>query len=219
MWQKKLYIKQTFDDNYVDDSFLMEMEKNKNLKKVEYSTLVLQSCSISIHLSLVLIFIAVYIHLLFESLKALDSVIFTLLFTLFGYAVFDFYLKQIPNSARIRNLKSSIILIMLLLGLSPMLKTLTKDIASDSLWAFTSFMFLANIAFHDYSSTISITVRFPDSLSVNAAIFASVLMASRLNSNLQVFALMLLSVELFALFPIFRRYLCVIYPFFNSCKF
>jgi phosphatidylinositol glycan class C protein len=91
-----------------------------------------------------------------------------------------------------------------------MLKTLTKDIASDSIWALTTLMLLANLAFHDYGSTKSVSVEFPDSLSINAAIFASVLLASRLPLNLHVFALMSLSVQLFALFPIFSRYLRVI---------
>ena len=40
---------------------------------------------------------------------------------------------------------------------------------------------------------------------MNAAISASVVLASRLQSNLAVFALILLSVLLFALFPILRR--------------
>jgi hypothetical protein len=42
-------------------------------------------------------------------------------------------------------------------------------------------------------------------LSINAAISAAVVLASRLQDDLAVFALMLFSVEAFALFPIFRR--------------
>jgi hypothetical protein len=42
-------------------------------------------------------------------------------------------------------------------------------------------------------------------LSINAAISAVVVLASRLHDDLAVFALMLFSVEAFALFPIFRR--------------
>jgi phosphatidylinositol glycan class C protein len=47
--------------------------------------------------------------------------------------------------------------------------------------------------------------RYPGSLSTNAAIFASVLLASRLPSNVFVFGLMLFAVEWFALFPLLRR--------------
>ena len=42
-------------------------------------------------------------------------------------------------------------------------------------------------------------------LSINAAVSAAVVLASRLDDDLAVFALMLFSVEAFALFPILRR--------------
>lgn len=50
---------------------------------------------------------------------------------------------------------------------------------------------------------------FPSSLSLNAAISASAVLSSRLTSNLQVFSLMLLSIDLFALLPILRKELRV----------
>lgn len=67
-------------------------------------------------------------------------------------------------------------------------------------------LFIANVVFHDYAKTKIASIKFPDSLSLNATIFASVLLASRLSSNLHVFGLMSFAVEWFALFPIFRRY-------------
>ncbi|KAG8902826.1 hypothetical protein FRB99_004067 [Tulasnella sp. 403] len=47
---------------------------------------------------------------------------------------------------------------------------------------------------------------------MNAAISASVVLASRLSSNQAVFALVLFSVELFALFPILRRKIQAVAP-------
>ena len=46
-------------------------------------------------------------------------------------------------------------------------------------------------------------------LSINAAVSAAVILASRLPDDLAMFALMLFSVEAFALFPILRRRLQV----------
>ena len=46
-------------------------------------------------------------------------------------------------------------------------------------------------------------------MSVNAAISASVVLASRLVDDISVFALMLFSIEAFALFPLLRRRLQV----------
>jgi phosphatidylinositol glycan class C protein len=68
----------------------------------------------------------------------------------------------------------------LLLGLSPILRTLTHEISSDTIWAFTTMCFLCNLLLHEYSASATANlVKFPDSISINAAIFASVLLASR----------------------------------------
>jgi phosphatidylinositol glycan class C protein len=99
-----------------------------------------------------------------------------------------------------------------------MLKTLTKDIASDSIWTLTTLLFIANLAFHDYGNSTSVKVEFPDSLSINAGILASVLLASRLSANFDVFALMLLSIQLFALFPIFHRRLRVLFSYYQKIR-
>jgi phosphatidylinositol glycan class C protein len=42
-------------------------------------------------------------------------------------------------------------------------------------------------------------------MSINAAMFASVVLASRLSTNIQSFALTCCAVQIFALFPLFRR--------------
>lgn len=49
--------------------------------------------------------------------------------------------------------------------------------------------------------------RFPASLSTNAALMASTVLASRLPSTTHVFSLTLFSIEVFGLFPAFRRHL------------
>jgi phosphatidylinositol N-acetylglucosaminyltransferase subunit C len=48
---------------------------------------------------------------------------------------------------------------------------------------------------------------FPSSLSTNAALMASTVLASRLTSTTHVFSLTLFSIEVFGLFPVFRRHL------------
>ena len=50
-------------------------------------------------------------------------------------------------------------------------------------------------------------LRFPASLSTNAALMASTVLASRLPSTTHVFSLTLFSIEVFGLFPVFRRHL------------
>ncbi|XP_058747558.1 phosphatidylinositol N-acetylglucosaminyltransferase subunit C isoform X2 [Vicia villosa] len=104
-----------------------------------------------------------------------------------------------------------------------MLKTLTRSISSDSIWAVTVSLLVLHLFLHDYSES---TVKAPGVLknpaltsciSVNASVVASVFVASRLPSRLHVFAIMLFSLQVFLFAPLvtycikkysFRLHLC-----------
>lgn len=108
---------------------------------------------------------------------------------------------------RVNTIKSAILIYFTLLGLSPILKSLTRSTSSDSIWAMSFWLLAINIFFFDYSSTWVGVNKFPvASLSTNAALMASTVLASRLPSTGQVFSLTLFSIEVFGLFPVFRRY-------------
>lgn len=107
------------------------------------------------------------------------------------------------NAQRLSTLKSAILIYFALLGLSPILKSLTKSTSSDSIWAISSWLMIINVFFFDYGSEISSA--FPSSLSTNAALMASTVLASRLPSTEHVFSLTLFSIEVFGVFPVFRR--------------
>ncbi|KAH9888681.1 GPI2-domain-containing protein [Xylariomycetidae sp. FL2044] len=105
---------------------------------------------------------------------------------------------------RLSTIKSAVLIYFTLLGLSPILKSLTRSTSSDSIWAMSFWLLAINIFFYDYSGGVG--VKFPASLSTNAALMASTVLASRLPSTGQVFSLTLFSIEVFGLFPVFRRY-------------
>lgn len=108
---------------------------------------------------------------------------------------------------RMNTIKSAILIYFTLLGLSPILKSLTRSTSSDSIWAMSFWLLTINIFFFDYSGTWVGVNKFPvASLSTNAALMASTVLASRLPSTGQVFSLTLFSIEVFGLFPVFRRY-------------
>lgn len=112
------------------------------------------------------------------------------------------------NRQRLTTLKSALMIYFSLLGLSPILKSLTKSTASDSIWAVSCWLLIMNIFSFDYGSGEGAgATKFPASLSTNAAVMASTVLASRLPSTTHVFSLMLFSIEVFGLFPIFRRQL------------
>ncbi|KAF2146294.1 uncharacterized protein K452DRAFT_108670 [Aplosporella prunicola CBS 121167] len=109
------------------------------------------------------------------------------------------------NQQRLATVKSAILIYCALLGLSPILKSLTKSTTSDSIWAMSCWLMCINVFFFDYGGGVG--AKFPASLSTNAALMASTVLASRLESTTHVFSLTLFSIEVFGLFPVFRRHL------------
>jgi phosphatidylinositol N-acetylglucosaminyltransferase subunit C len=69
----------------------------------------------------------------------------------------------------------------------------------------SGWLMIINVFFFDYGGVVG--VKFPASLSTNAALMASTVLASRLPSTEHVFSLTLFSIEVFGLFPVFRRHL------------
>ncbi|KAJ2508688.1 glycosylphosphatidylinositol anchor biosynthesis [Coemansia sp. RSA 2052] len=210
-WRKLLYIKQEYPDDYVDDTFLMELQKNANVRMYDYSTIVIQTTVITQHISSIMIFIAVFINLYRGSLAGKTLVWCSSISTVLGFIFWDIlnlYLRTPEQRiVRLNLIKGAMFFALLLFGLSPILRTLTKGTSKDSIWAMTVIFFGVNLAFHDYSTGNLTNIRFPGSVSLNAAVLASVLLASQLDNNLSVFAFMSFALKWFALFPIFRRYL------------
>ncbi|KAJ2415729.1 glycosylphosphatidylinositol anchor biosynthesis [Coemansia sp. RSA 2530] len=210
-WRKLLYIKQEYPDDYVDDTFLMELQKNANVRMYDYSTVVIQTTVITQHLSSIMIFISVFINLYRGSLAGRTLVWCSSISTVLGFVFWDIlnmYLRTPEQRiVRLNLIKGALLFALLLFGLSPILRTLTEDTSRDTIWAMTVIFFGVNLAFHDYSTGNLTNIRFPGSVSLNAAVLASVLLASQLNNNLSVFAFLSFALKWFALFPIFRRYL------------
>ncbi|OAG10633.1 phosphatidylinositol N-acetylglucosaminyltransferase [Paraphaeosphaeria sporulosa] len=109
------------------------------------------------------------------------------------------------NQQRLATARSALLIYAALLGLSPILKSLTKSTTSDSIWALSTWLLFMNVAFFDYGSGSG--AHLPASISTNSALMASTVLASRLPSTTHVFSLTLFSIEVFGLFPLFRRQL------------
>ncbi|KAJ3089043.1 hypothetical protein HK102_007338 [Quaeritorhiza haematococci] len=210
-WRKILYIKQDYDDNYVDHSFLSEMKKNVNLPAKNYLTEVHSAGSITQHLSAILTFVGVFVRLYqnewdSRAVLAGGAACGALGVFVWGAVVRKgegHTIKSLPGM-----IKSAVLLTTTLLSMTPILRTLTKDISDDSIWAMTFMMVLVNVLLRDYVAAVGGgggAIRFPDSIAINAGIFATVLLASRLEENMQVFVFMMGGVGVFGLFPILQR--------------
>lgn len=99
----------------------------------------------------------------------------------------------------VKDLRTVLIFVFFGYILSPILKTLTDTISTDTIYAMTTFMMIIHLIFFDYGVSAAIV---SSSLSLNAAIFGSVCLASRLASPFHAFVLLSNAVECFVLLPI-----------------
>lgn len=84
---------------------------------------------------------------------------------------------------------------------SPILKTLTETISTDTLYAMVTVMMMMHIIFFDYGIESAIV---SPPISLNAALFAAVCLASRL-STVSAFTLILFASDIFVLLTMIRK--------------
>eukprot|EP00877_Chromochloris_zofingiensis_P010970 jgi/Chrzof1/6126/Cz17g10210.t1 len=91
--------------------------------------------------------------------------------------------------------------------LSPLLHSLTRTISEDSIIAMTTGLLILHLYLHDYNFVNSVTDKLTGTVSLGAAVFASVLIASGMPSEFDVFVHVLFCLELYLLSPFMRRYI------------
>lgn len=195
-WTRVLWKKQPFPDNYVGDSFLRVSKKRKELSLFEacYGALSVtqEICSC---LGLVVLFFGISEgHLNSKNVLAVTA----------GVGVAGYLITRTKLTASVWfDLKVVCFCVILIACASPIIKSLTGSVATDSINASTTFLLLLRLAVHDYGTEVAIV---NPTVSHNVGLFASVCLASRLENDLDVFTLMTVAVALFTLLPSFRRY-------------
>lgn len=94
------------------------------------------------------------------------------------------------------DLQSAALFLSFTFGFSPVLKTLTESVSTDTVYAMSAVMLLAHLVSFPYARPCP-----PGSLSLNAALFSSVCLASRLPGALHTFAMLTCALLVFALWP------------------
>eukprot|EP00457_Paulinella_chromatophora_P013281 gb/GEZN01013565.1/.p1 GENE.gb/GEZN01013565.1/~~gb/GEZN01013565.1/.p1 ORF type:complete len:321 (+),score=2.02 gb/GEZN01013565.1/:38-1000(+) len=207
-WQRILYEKQPFPDNYVDTSFLSSLVTNANVQHWPYWRLCLSTVAVSERISALVLFMLTFFSMFDGSLPASTLIVLDIVAMAFGSAIIlhgargnrsmaEFKLSIIRSTHRLALLAG------VLLGLSPVLQTLTSTYSSDTIWALTFLLMTLHLIAHDYSYINSPEASLGHStISLSAGIFASVLLASRLYDHISVFAFLLLAFLIFAGFPL-----------------
>ncbi|ETV70939.1 hypothetical protein H257_13680 [Aphanomyces astaci] len=200
VWRKILWEEQPYDDCYVDSSFLEQLRTNENVREYDYWGMSKASAAITQQLSLVFIFFAIFVNSRehvwsWQLLAGIDIVV-----AVSGYFVM-FYCAQ-SELDMWQGVKEGMLFSATLSILSPVLRTLTESYAVDTIWALSVALTGIHLITHDYTYINGTTYKYAGTISLNAAIFTSVLLASLLHSNEQVFSFVLFAIEVFAVSPI-----------------
>ena len=210
MEQKKLYVRQSgVPDNHVDATFMQRLEKNVHVTVYHRRELIMGACHVHQHWSSMILFLVLFAHQYNGRWSAtyLHMLNNALLGTIYLFWMFHVRLGKLnpkTRNAKKQVAKAAILLIMTILGLSPVLRTLTEDISTDTICTLTGLLVCINLMYHNYGEEREAA---PNPVALNAAVFASVMLASRLDSKAQVFGLVSLAIIWFSLFPIARCFI------------
>ncbi|MBN3314954.1 PIGC acetylglucosaminyltransferase, partial [Atractosteus spatula] len=196
-WRKVLYERQPFPDNYVDRRFLEELRHNVGVRRYRYWAVVREAGLVAQQLSCVAIFLTLWSCMEQGQLPPLLLLAASAPCALLGYGAYE-ALGGRRGCARTRwaDLQSAAIFLAFTFGFSPVLKTLTESVSTDTVHAMAALMLLAHLVSFPYASPSP-----PGSLSLNAALFASVCLASRLPGALHAFSMLTAALLVFALWP------------------
>lgn len=194
-WRKNLYENQDYPDNYTDVTFLEELKKNLHVRKVTFGEAFFGAALLTQEICVVVIFACSFVYLYNEWIEPVDLILYSgcgclIAYCCLFYGDFNFWKTSRTFSCYI---VCSYIL-------SPVLKTLTETISTDTIYSTTVCTMLIHLIFFDYGVPALIV---SSSLSLNSAIFGAVCLASRLPTPIAVTAFIHVTVQCFALAPLF----------------
>ncbi|XP_077572795.1 phosphatidylinositol N-acetylglucosaminyltransferase subunit C [Stigmatopora nigra] len=203
-WRKVLWERQSYPDNYVDHRFLGELRRNEGIRQYRYWAVVREAVLVGQQLSCVAIFVTLWLYME-EGLLSPDTLlVISLATSLLGYGLYQalgaWAEPVAPAGTHLADLQSAIIFLSFIFGFSPVLKTLTESVSTDTVYAMSALMLLAHLVSFPYGHPSP-----PGSLSLNVALFASVCLASRLPGAMHTFTMLSCALMIFALWPCLLR--------------
>ncbi|XP_057696763.1 phosphatidylinositol N-acetylglucosaminyltransferase subunit C [Corythoichthys intestinalis] len=203
-WRKVLWERQPFPDNYVDQRFLEELRRNVGVRQYRYWAVVREAGLVGQQLSCVAIFITLWLYMEEGLLSPGTLLVVSLATSLMGYGLYQALASRVEpvlsHRTCLADLQSATIYLAFIFGFSPVLKTLTESVSTDTVYAMSALMLLAHLVSFPYAHPSP-----PGSLSLNVALFASVCLASRLPDALDTFTMLSCALMIFALWPCLLR--------------
>jgi len=201
-WRKVLYDNAGFPDNYTpEEAFLAARRYNENLVTYSLKSCLSGGAEVATQLSLVIIFWSCY---KFIKLGSVSPASLTLCVSVLGYLIIIVTRSQNTLASLMAGLKTSFLFTVTGYSLSPVLHTLTDSISTDSLHTMAASSFVLHLLTSDYGLPAPVVSW---QISINAAVFSSVCLASRFTDHLSAFSLMCVSVFCFLLLPLARSHI------------
>ncbi|EDW69584.1 phosphatidylinositol N-acetylglucosaminyltransferase subunit C [Drosophila virilis] len=196
-WVKNLYSNREYPDNYTDVSFLKDLRTNLHVRLYTFGEAVAGITVLNNQISCITGFLILYHMMLVESVAPTSILVPSCIITGIGYL---FY-RGSSLSMLLLGEDSKTLVTVLLFGyiFSPMLHTLTQAISTDTIYMTTFFMMLFNLMFSDYGLDVAMVSK---AISLNAAIFGAICLASRLSTSYHAFVLLVEAAIFFVLYPI-----------------
>eukprot|EP01083_Nonionella_stella_P116351 345678_1 len=217
-FRRILWQRQDFEDNYTP-SFPYCVRFNENARYRSFGYLLMHSLWVLDHISLVILFFDVFLLCdnasIYSSSLFLIDVLLVLLDLIISFLLLYFHTSHQPSSNKkkrknkpkqssstssIQNrAKRTYIIGILLIILCPFLRTLTESIATDTIWTMTIICAVIHLltAEYEFENYNTHDPRITATVSLNASVFMSVLLASRLKSNDLALSFLLFSFILF----------------------
>uniref|UniRef100_A0A182Y2U5 Uncharacterized protein n=1 Tax=Anopheles stephensi TaxID=30069 RepID=A0A182Y2U5_ANOST len=199
-WKKNLYENAEYEDNYTDPSFLKDMQTNVNLKTYTPQEAFAGATRLSQQISVVTAFLIVFHQLYLQRIEAKVLFYQSAIGTIVGY--FLYAGRDIQVAKFVEDSKTALAVLVFGFIFSPLLHTLTNSISTDTIFSMTFFVLVLHLIFFDYGVSAAFVSK---AISLNAAIFGSICLASRLSSSLHAFVLLEVAAVFFALGPFLVR--------------
>jgi len=201
-WRKTLYEDNGYPDNYTPpESFLAVIEKNKNLRVYSLWECFSGAAEVGKELSVVIIFWCCYKFLKTDLLLPETLLVIMLCLVMVGYLLFTSLVRNVNLTGLLAGIKTTFLFTIIGFALSPVLYKLTDTISTDTIHTMAMSSLFLHLLTADYGLSAPIVSW---QISVNAAVFSSVCLASRFDHHLSAFSLLCLSVFSFLLVPLSR---------------
>ena len=192
---RTLWVKRTVPDNYIHPWFLSQLKRNEVVANYQYkkllsdfSVLLLNMCNSVIF---VLSFVAIYARNMKPQYFSLTAVILDILMAAKLFS-------EKSEAEALAALKSLSITVFSVMVLTPVFRSLTESTSSDSIWTLCGWLLVVNLLFCSRSL---------NPISINTSLAATIMLASRLTTSVDVFYFIMYNLQTFISVPAFYMWL------------